>query len=105
MRKYLLKTQAEKPWFVNLLGADPSSLSDGTAQVVGRRATHSEPPNGKLLGSLLLLIMAIPMVQLALMIQKKAMGANSGIFSGDDPQDKKETLYPAGATPACPSPT
>ena len=86
-------------------GADPSSLPDSTARAAGGRATHSDPPNGKLLVSLLLLIMAIPMVQLALMIQKKPVGANSGIFSGDDPQDKKETLYPAGATPACLFPT
>ena len=88
-----------------VLGADPFSFPDGTARVVGRRAMHSAPPNGKLLVSLLLLIMAIPVVQLTLMIQNKPMGANSGIFSGDDPQDKKETLYPAGATLACPSST
>ena len=88
-----------------MLGADPSSLPDGTARAAGGRATHSDPANGKLLVSLLVLIVAIPVVQLALMIQKKPMGANSGIFSGDDPQDKKETLYPAGTTPTCPSST
>ena len=41
-------------------GANPSSLPDGTARVVGGRATHGNPPNGQLLVSLLLLIMAIP---------------------------------------------
>ena len=36
-----------------LPGANPSSLPGGTARVVGGRAMHSDPPNGKLLISLL----------------------------------------------------